>query len=192
MRRYPALWFTWACLLLAAGDGLAAAPAPIVTNKLRFRIPFRTDPAALQRMNARELQLFVSPNRGATWALAQTITPQAARFEYQAAGDGEYWFAVRTIDGFGQPHPAGEQLEPGLIVVVDTVPPQLELQLQPVGPGRVQLSWLARDAARRRARGDRLRPERPGRRHVRSADRQPRAAPQRPGRLEPERVGPER
>jgi hypothetical protein len=147
MRRCPALWFTWACLLLAAGDGLAAAPAPIVTNKLRFRIPFRTDPAALQRMNARELQLFVSPNRGATWALAQTIAPQAARFEYQAAGDGEYWFAVRTIDGFGQPHPAGEQLEPGLIVVVDTAPPQLELQLQPVGPGRVQLSWLARDAA---------------------------------------------
>lgn len=145
MRRWTALWFTWGLLLLGAEQLLAAPPAkPIVTNKLRFRIPFRTDPQALQRLQARELQLFVSTNRGGNWALAQAIPPQTGRFEYQAASDGEYWFAVRTIDGFGQPHPAGE-LEPGLIVLVDTSPPQLELQLQAISPGKVQLAWQALD-----------------------------------------------
>jgi hypothetical protein len=134
------------CLLLASSQAVAAAPAkPIVTNKLRFRIPFRFDAAALQRMNARELHLYASTNRGASWGVAQSMSPQAGRFEYQAAGDGEYWFAVRTIDGFGQAHPGGEQLEPGLIVVVDTAPPQLDLQLQPIGSGRVQLNWQAQD-----------------------------------------------
>jgi hypothetical protein len=148
MRDRHRLW--WAVVLLLTwpmGQSFAAPAAvkPIVTNKLRFRIPFRFDAAALQRMNARELQLFVSTNRGATWGLAQSINPQSGRFEYQAASDGEYWFAVRTLDAFGQAHPAGEQLDPGLIVVVDTVPPQLDLQLQPLGSGKVQLSWQSHD-----------------------------------------------
>jgi len=148
MRDHCRLWF--AVLLLLSwpmGQSIAAPAAvkPIVTNKLRFRIPFRFDAAALQRMNARELQLFVSTNRGATWGLAQTIHPQTGRFEYQAAADGEYWFAVRTLDAIGQAHPPGEQLDPGLIVVVDTVPPQLDLQLQPLGAGKVQLSWQSHD-----------------------------------------------
>ena len=48
-------------LWLANGEALAAPlPKPIATNKTRFRIPFKFDSAALQRMNARELQLHVS------------------------------------------------------------------------------------------------------------------------------------
>jgi hypothetical protein len=146
--RHHAGWGLAIALLLSAADVAVAAPGsvkPIVTNKLRFRIPFRFDAAVLQRMNARELQLFASNNRGASWGLAQSITPQSGRFEYQATGDGEYWFAVRTIDGFGQAHPAGEQLDPGLIVMVDTAAPILELQVQAVGPGKVQLSWQSTD-----------------------------------------------
>ena len=147
MRRLNGIAFALGLLLLTTNlvDAAPGAMKPIVTNKLRFRIPFRFDAAALQRMNARELQLFVSTNRGAAWGLAQSIAPQSARFEYQAAGEGEYWFAVRTIDGLGQAHPGGEQLDPGLVVVVDTASPQLELQLQSAGSGKVQLSWQAND-----------------------------------------------
>lgn len=137
-----------ACLALIAGmvASADAAVKPVVTNKSRFRIPFRYDAAALQRMNARELQLFVSTNRGGGWELAQSIGPQAGKFEFQAPADGEYWFAVRTIDGFGAAQPPGNRLEAGLIVVVDSIAPSLAVNLDQVSPGRVQLTWSAQDA----------------------------------------------
>jgi hypothetical protein len=134
------------CGLALSAAPLDAAGKPVVTNKLRFRIPFRFDAVTLQRMNARELQLFVSQNRGGNWELAQTIPPQTGRFEFQAPADGEYWFAVRTIDGFGQAHPPGPTLEPGLMVVVDSLPPSLALNLEQAANGKVELSWSASDA----------------------------------------------
>lgn len=133
------------CGLMLSAAPLHAAK-PVVTNKLRFRIPFKFDAAALQRMNARELQLFVSQNRGVNWELAQTITPQDGRFEFQAPADGEYWFAVRTIDSFGQVHPSGQSMEAGLIVVVDTLPPSLAINLEQTAAGKIELTWSASDA----------------------------------------------
>lgn len=132
--------------LLGSAAPLVAATKPVVTNKLRFRIPFKFDAAALQRMNARELQLFVSQNRGVNWEQAQTITPQEGRFEFQAPSDGEYWFAVRTVDGFGQVHPSGQAMDAGLIVVVDTLPPSLAINLDQPANGKVELTWSASDA----------------------------------------------
>lgn len=133
-------------LLCAQGSVLAATPQPIATNKTRFRIPFKIEPAALQRMNARELQLHVSSDGGVTWQMAQTLPPDGAKFEYQAAGDGEYRFAVKTLDGRNQLHPPVGQYETGLIVQVDTLAPLLELNLTQLSPGRVQLAWNAADA----------------------------------------------
>lgn len=134
-------------LWLAHGEALAAPlPKPIATNKTRFRIPFKFDSAALQRMNARELQLHVSSDRGLTWGLSQTLAPNGGKFEYEAPGDGEYWFAVKTLDGRNQLHPQVGSYETGLIVVVDTAQPLLDVKLQQVGPGKVQLSWQAADA----------------------------------------------
>jgi len=134
-------------LLCAQGFAFAAgAPQPIPTNKTRFRIPFKIEPAALQRLNARELQLHVSRDGGVTWELAQALPPDGAKFEYQAASDGEYRFAVKTLDGRNQVHPPPGQYETGLIVLVDTTAPLLELALQQLGSGKVQLSWNAADA----------------------------------------------
>uniref|UniRef100_A0A7C2JYP2 Ser-Thr-rich glycosyl-phosphatidyl-inositol-anchored membrane family protein n=1 Tax=Schlesneria paludicola TaxID=360056 RepID=A0A7C2JYP2_9PLAN len=144
LTRWMALALT-ACGLALSAAPLEAATKPVVTNKLRFRIPFRFDAATLQRMNARELQLFVSQNRGVNWELAQTIAPQAGRFEFQAPADGEYWFAVRTVDGFGQVHPAGQTMEAGLIVIVDTLPPSLALNLEQMPDGKIELTWSASD-----------------------------------------------
>ena len=133
-------------LLGASGSALAAAPMqPIPTNKTRFRIPFKIEQAALQRLNARELQLHVSRDGGVSWELAQALAPDGAKFEYHATGDGEYRFAVKTLDGRNQVHPPVGQYETGLIVVVDTVAPVLELSLQQLSPGKVQLAWNAVD-----------------------------------------------
>ncbi|MBI1345314.1 hypothetical protein GC163_03410 [bacterium] len=137
-----------AALLAIAASGVMTAHAavkPVVTNKQRFRIPFRFDQQMLQRINARELQLFVSANRGGNWELAQSITPQSGKFEYQAPADGEYWFAVRTIDGNGLSHPPGPRFDPGLMVIVDTIPPSLAINLEQTPAGKIQLTWSAND-----------------------------------------------
>ncbi len=134
------------CVALPTAPVCAAGPAkPVVTNKQRFRIPFKFDADALQKMKARELQLHVSRNRGGNWELAQSIPAQSGKFEFQAPADGEYWFVVKTIDGQGQAHPPGPTFEPGLMVVVDTQQPKFEVHLESLPAGKVQLSWQAND-----------------------------------------------
>ena len=122
-----------------------AATQPVVTNKTRFRIPFRFDAAALERMNARELRLYVSSDGGAAWELTQTIGVDSGRFEFQAPGDGEYRFAVKTLDARNQLHPPGDVFETGLIVLVDSTPPELTLDVKQAAAGKVELHWRALD-----------------------------------------------
>ena len=124
----------------------ATLPKPTHTSKTRFRIPFKFDAAALKRMNAREIQLHVSYNQGETWERAQVLAPDGGKFEYVAATEGEYWFAVKTLDGQNQLHPPRGSYETGLIVVVDTTTPQLDLSLQQVAAGKVQVRWRASDS----------------------------------------------
>jgi len=116
----------------------------VATKQPRFRIPYHSDPAELQRLDAREIQLFVSTDRGQNWQLAQSVPPTAGRFAYEATSDGEYWFAVRTLDGMNRLHPQGGPITPGLKVLVDTRPPELKLSLERSG-SQVRLSWQATD-----------------------------------------------
>ncbi len=127
--------------VLPAGDGAS----PVYTNKVRFRIPFRSDPAEMQRIEAREVQLYVSTDQGAHWKLVDKVEPKSDHFDYVASTDGEYWFAVRTLDAFNHLHPQGNNIEPGLKVVIDATPPVLELLLTELEPGKVELRWTAAD-----------------------------------------------
>jgi len=131
--------------LLAGGSIAEAAAKPIYTNKTRFRIPYNSDPAEMQRLGAREIRLFGSFDRGVRWQPLQSVAPDAGRFDFQAPQDGEYWFSVRTVDRQERLHPSDPLIEPGLRVVVDTIEPRLTLDLRQVAPGRVQLSWSAVD-----------------------------------------------
>jgi hypothetical protein len=124
-----------------AGDQAAA----VFTNKVRFRIPFRYDPAEMQRLQAREVQLYVSTDRGLRWRMVDRADPNADHFDFLASADGEYWFAVRTLDAFNRLHPTGNNIEPALKVVVDATPPVLELLLTELEPGKVELRWTAAD-----------------------------------------------
>jgi len=133
--------------VLPPRTALAAEPAPsaVFTNKVRFRIPFRYDPAEMQRLQAREVQLYVSTDRGLRWRMADRAEPRADHFDFLAPADGEYWFAVRTLDTFSRLHPAGNNIEPALKVIVDATPPVLELLLSELEPGKVELRWTAAD-----------------------------------------------
>ena len=126
-----------------------AAPIPnraVHTNNNRFRIPYRFDKEEMRRLNAREIRLYASTNQGTQWQQVQSVAPADGKFEFLAPQDGEYWFAVRTLDGQGRLHPEGNVIEPGLKVIVDTAPPQLSVSVRQIAPGRVQLTWNATDS----------------------------------------------
>jgi hypothetical protein len=142
--------WTWlgVIALLAGAQALPAGDTgtgPVFTNKVRFRIPFRSDPAEMQRIEAREVQLYVSTDQGTRWRMVDKVEPKTDHFDYVAPADGEYWFAVRTLDAFNRLHPQGNNIEPGLKVVVDATPPVLELLLTEIEPGKVELRWTAAD-----------------------------------------------
>jgi len=131
----------WAAVCQAASGPVQ----PVFTKQTRFRIPFRYDAAEMQRLGAREIRLYTSYDRGVRWQHVQSVRPDTGRFDFRARGDGEYWFAVRTLDAHNQLHPPGNIIEAGLKVVVDTKPPVLEINLIQTAPGQVQLAWDSSD-----------------------------------------------
>ncbi|QDT53764.1 hypothetical protein Pan44_17870 [Caulifigura coniformis] len=133
-------------LLLAAPLAAAEGPGgkPLYTQKPRFRIPFQFDAAEMQRLGAVEIQLFVSTDMGTNWNREQSVDPTAGKFAFEAPGNGEYWFAVRTVDRNQKVFPEGPP-EVGLRVVVDSQPPSLDLRVEALGRDRVSLSWDASD-----------------------------------------------
>lgn len=110
--------------------GQAIAPArPIFHRERSFRIPYEVDPA--QQPRIKEVQLFVSTDRGASWRHV-TSGPAPTKkefFTFTAQGNGEHWFTVRTVDfdGRGDP-PSLTGVQPQLLVVVDTTAPQVQLR----------------------------------------------------------------
>lgn len=138
---------TFCCLAVATlwGAVTSEAAPPVYTVRTKFRIPYRYDANEMARLGAKEIRLYASTDRGVRWTQAMVVSPEAGRFDYEAAGDGEYWFAVRTLDSGNRLHPQGQIIDPELKVVVDTTAPTLEIQLRQVEPGRVQLTWTASD-----------------------------------------------
>src|SRR5262249_18317629 len=113
--------------------GQTAAPAPpaatappavetIYWRQNLFLIPYQwtatTDPNS-----ADVVWLYVSKDRGATWQKISDAKPQVRAFNYHAEADGEYWFAIRTIDKHGRSWPEGP-MQAELKVIVDTSIPR--------------------------------------------------------------------
>ena len=139
-------------LVAAAGDagrpGLFFAssplPAPIATRQTLFAIPFKVDKGLSHASEPVEVQLYVSCDFGRTWRLYQQIPPNRNRFLFQAKGDGEYWFLIRTLDRAGQMRPR-QGNQPGLRVVVDTSPPDLKLDAFRGNGGQITARWQVTD-----------------------------------------------
>ncbi|MDR3182788.1 MAG: hypothetical protein LBT89_07705 [Planctomycetaceae bacterium] len=60
----------------------------------------------------KEVELLVSQDRGRRWYSVKRLPVDAKRFAFTAAGDGEYWFAFRTVSESGNISvtPSGPQL----------------------------------------------------------------------------------
>ncbi len=110
----------------AAPLAASAAPGPIYWRQSLFSIPFHVEPPDRVTQQPVEVQLYVSPDRGRRWDNWRQAKPQEGYFLFRAGNDGEYWFDVRTRDRSGQVRPPGPYT-PKLIVIVDTVPPKVQL-----------------------------------------------------------------
>lgn len=114
------------------------------TRQREFKIPFQVadgDSAAA----IKEIQLYVARDRG-PWELYTTVEPERQPnerfFVFRTDADGEYWFAVRTVDRNGQAVPAKvTDLKPELKVIIDATQPKINLKAVPAGDGRVGVEW---------------------------------------------------
>jgi hypothetical protein len=133
----------------APSTGAATPPAnppePIYWKQDLFLVPYQwssaADPAATQAV-----WLLVSKDRGTTWNKISEAKPQVKAFNYRADGEGEYWFAIRTIDRYNRAWPAGPY-QPELRVIVDTTMPRVEeLRAQALPGGDLEIAWRCSDA----------------------------------------------
>ncbi|MEX1040813.1 MAG: hypothetical protein WDZ51_09300 [Pirellulaceae bacterium] len=114
---------------------------PVVTRHADFAIPYQVnDPAVTP-----EVQLMVSRDGGANWVGDLRQRADAGRFRFQAADDGEYWFAVRTFNTSGRPTDGGSFWQPELKVRVDTQVPAISLDVEVLSSGEVIAKWSIRD-----------------------------------------------
>lgn len=119
-----------------------SAPAPIIMRQKAFSVPFTVNPSAPAPT---EIQLHVSTDRGGSWQLYDRAAPAAGKFGFRANADGEYWFALRTMESDGRANPPGPTFRPGMRIIIDSVEPQLQFDAT-VGPsGEVKTAWRASD-----------------------------------------------
>ena len=118
---------------------------PTIYNKRRnFRIPFNVDPA--DRLKLKEVQLWVSKDSGYNWEPVSRTTPDRPVFSFRAGRDGEFWFAVRTLDTKGRLFPSEEKMaEPSMKVVVDTTPPIITLESKGRRGSFASVLWDVKD-----------------------------------------------
>ena len=128
---------------LAARRPAAAPDVPTqITNQTDFGIPFQLDANAF---GVREVQLFVSSDRGENWGLHEARRASGKGFHFSAPSDGEFWFAVRTVSKNAR-STHQDPFQPELRVFVDTKLPELDLRVELDGSGRAHAEWLAEDA----------------------------------------------
>jgi hypothetical protein len=143
--------------LLAVGfpftGGRVAAEAPkgvqtVYTNRVSFTLPVKIDDR--DRAELRELKFYAKSLQGprsGEWVGVETAIPTKSKFGYRVTQDGEYWFAFVTVDKAGRIAPADlEKAPPGLVVVVDTKAPEVDVQRLPAASGEMFLQCQIRDA----------------------------------------------
>ncbi len=124
------------------GQSESVQAKTVATRLTAFSIPFKVDNANESYI---EVQLYLSRDRGKSWQFHSRQKPDAGEFPFRSSGDGEYWFALKTLDRNRQLYPDGKITRPELIVVVDTEIPELDASVQSDAAGRVVCRWVARD-----------------------------------------------
>jgi hypothetical protein len=131
---------------LAAQDNsfkpLQQSARVLSTNLRGFGIPFNV---ANQDGQFIEVQLYYSEDLGQTWNFHSRQPISGKEFPFAAKDDGEYWFAIKTLDRHRRLLPDGD-VQPELKIIVDSNKPDLNFQIESDAAGRVVCRWQATDA----------------------------------------------
>lgn len=122
------------------------AEEPLVTNVGQFQIPFDVETEPGQKAEGFAV-LFGSQNGGANWEQLQSVPASQDAFMFAAPRDGRYSFAIRMTDPQGNVTPPAKNTPAELDVVVDTVSPELKLELFESAPGQILINWTCTDAS---------------------------------------------
>jgi hypothetical protein len=131
----------------APASVLNSRPAPTQEPKILhtrlsgFNIPFKVDANDEAFV---EVHLYTSANQGATWSFYNRQPTDATEFPFQSNGEGEYWFAIKTLDRNRRLLPQGDP-QPELRIIVDTTEPKLEMTAAADPAGRIVCRWNASD-----------------------------------------------
>jgi hypothetical protein len=115
----------------------APGPRKIYTQSTSFRLPVQI--AEQDRAELTEIKLYVRMMPG-EWSCRESAPPTQSAFSFRAPQDGEYWFSFVSVDKAGKMMPADPAAAPpGLIVMVDTQPPLIEVRPLPATNGHAYL-----------------------------------------------------
>ncbi len=99
----------------------------------------------MQRLQAREVQLYVSTDHGTRWRMVDRAEPRADHFDFSrratASIGSPYARSIHSIVSTRRATTSSRALK----VIVDATPPVLELMLTELEPGKVELRWTAAD-----------------------------------------------
>jgi hypothetical protein len=131
---------------LALAWGSLASPAPpapkvqtLYSKERAFRLPFNIIEA--DRPRYKQVQLWASVD-GGNYQKVDTKDPEAKAFFFRAPKDGEYWFAVRTLDTKNRLIPSDvEDVDPNMRVIVDTTVPAMNLEALPRRGSIASVRW---------------------------------------------------
>lgn len=116
-------------------------PKRLTTNLRGFGVPFKIDANDGAFI---EVQLYLSTDQGKSWRFYGRQKTNQEEFAFQAEEDGEYWFALKTLNRDRQLLPSGDP-QPELKIIVDSKKPVLDFRIQTDSAGRVICRWQAKD-----------------------------------------------
>ncbi len=121
-------------------DSAALQAAPIQYLPFaHFAIPFDIDRSGKL---PQEVHLWVSADQGKSWLKYASNSPDKRSFEFQAAAEGEYFFAVQTQDDRGASALASA---PPMRILVDTTKPQIQVSADINSSGRLVIDYRIED-----------------------------------------------
>src|SRR5262245_23535298 len=143
----------WAAIgIVLAISGIVRAQATsqdkIYSRQKAFRIPFQI-PDPSEQKQLQEVQLYVARN-GGKWekytSAPPDVPPERRSFTFRTDQDGEFWFAVRTMDKKGTLTPADDaDMQVGLRVIVDSEVPKIELRPVTRSGREIGVEWEVQD-----------------------------------------------
>ena len=137
-------WLAWSGGRVLSQEPTAPAAAKSYLNKTTISLPIVLDERS--RAQVQCIQLWMKDGAAQPWRLWEKAPPSQPNFTFKAPHEGEYWFNLVSVDATGRSTPADVTKEaPGLMVVLDTQPPQVDVQALQTSPDGQWVRCDARD-----------------------------------------------